>query len=136
MVHLIIDQSLEQVLQQINQVLEKDMAVATTPLSTTDEGTAIYIIAQDRPHALPEEHSAIKKHLSPPAMRPPYPIHITRREREVLQLIEQGYTTREISEMLFRSKHTIDTHRKNLLGKLEAKNAVELINNARAWAIL
>lgn len=134
MVHLIIDQPMEKVLRHITQALEKDFQFTTAQVAEEDDSQSIFIISQERPHVLPQTET-IKKPQQP-AMRPPYPVRITQREREVLQLIEQGYTTREISDKLFRSKHTIDTHRKNLLGKLEAKNAVELINNARAWAIL
>ena len=59
------------------------------------------------------------------------PLLVTERELEVLGLIEQGLSTYEIADTLCRSKHTIDTHRKHLLSKFQAKNAVDLINKAR-----
>lgn len=49
------------------------------------------------------------------------------REIEVLQLICQGLSTTEISKKLFLSKHTIDTHRANLLAKTECKNTPDLV---------
>jgi DNA-binding NarL/FixJ family response regulator len=52
------------------------------------------------------------------------------REREVLDCIASGLTTHEIGEKLFISKNTVETHRKNLLYKLKAKNTAELVNNA------
>jgi DNA-binding NarL/FixJ family response regulator len=52
------------------------------------------------------------------------------REREVLDCIASGLTTYEIGDKLFISKNTVETHRKNLLYKLKAKNTAELINNA------
>lgn len=55
---------------------------------------------------------------------------ITQREREVLKLVVQGKSTNEISEQLFISKHTVDTHRKNLLSKLNVKNTAELVQIA------
>lgn len=52
------------------------------------------------------------------------------RELEVLSCIANGFTTQEIGEKLFISKNTVETHRKNLLYKLKAKNTAELVNNA------
>ncbi|WP_200975902.1 response regulator transcription factor [Echinicola sp. 20G] len=52
------------------------------------------------------------------------------REMEVLSCIANGLTTQEIGEQLFISKNTVETHRKNLLYKLQAKNTAELVNNA------
>jgi DNA-binding NarL/FixJ family response regulator len=55
---------------------------------------------------------------------------LTRREIEVLQLIAEGYTNAEMSEKLFVSTTTIDTHRKHLLAKFRAKNTASLIRLA------
>ncbi len=52
------------------------------------------------------------------------------REREVLDCIASGLTTYEIADKLFISKNTVETHRKNLLYKLKARNTAELVNNA------
>jgi two-component system, NarL family, nitrate/nitrite response regulator NarL len=52
------------------------------------------------------------------------------REKEVLEYIATGLTTQEIAEKLFISKNTVETHRKNLLYKLKARNTAELVNNA------
>lgn len=48
------------------------------------------------------------------------------REREVLQLIAEGYTTDEIAGQLHISTHTVQTHRKHLLEKLELHRTVDL----------
>ena len=55
---------------------------------------------------------------------------LTRREKEVLELIADGLTNNEIAEKLFISTTTVDTHRKNLLAKFEAKNVASLIKMA------
>jgi DNA-binding NarL/FixJ family response regulator len=55
---------------------------------------------------------------------------ITRREKEVLELIADGMTNNEIAQKLFISTTTVDTHRKNLLAKFEAKNIAALIKVA------
>lgn len=52
---------------------------------------------------------------------------LTRREIEVLQLIAEGLTNAEMAEKLFVSVTTIDTHRKNLLAKFNAKNTAALV---------
>lgn len=55
---------------------------------------------------------------------------LTRREKEVLELIAEGMTNHEIAEKLFISPTTVDTHRKNLMLKFQAKNVAALINLA------
>jgi DNA-binding NarL/FixJ family response regulator len=51
---------------------------------------------------------------------------LTKREREILGLIAQGLTDKEIAEKVFLSPLTATTHRKNILSKLGLKNKVEL----------
>ncbi|MFZ4861921.1 LuxR C-terminal-related transcriptional regulator [Sphingobacterium sp. Mn56C] len=53
---------------------------------------------------------------------------LTVREREIVDLIQEGHDTRQIAERLISSKHTISTHRKNILKKTKAKNFVDLIS--------
>jgi DNA-binding CsgD family transcriptional regulator len=55
---------------------------------------------------------------------------ITPREKAVLALLSKGFSSKEIASMLSISSHTAESHRKNLLGKFEAKNAAELIKKA------
>lgn len=55
---------------------------------------------------------------------------ITEREHEVLKLIVQGFTSQEMAEALKISPRTIETHRSNLLKKLEVKNTADLVRLA------
>ncbi|MFS4429261.1 response regulator transcription factor [Chryseobacterium sp. GVT01B] len=55
---------------------------------------------------------------------------LTKREKQILQMVAQGKTSNVIAEELFLSPLTVDTHRKNLLQKFHAKNSTELINLA------
>jgi Response regulator containing a CheY-like receiver domain and an HTH DNA-binding domain len=55
---------------------------------------------------------------------------LTRREIEVLKYISDGFTNPEIAEKLFISPLTVDSHRKNLILKLNAKNTASLITIA------
>ncbi len=61
---------------------------------------------------------------------------LTRREREVLELISEGLTNSEIGEKIFVSTLTVDTHRKNLLVKLGARNSAALIRIALQLGLL
>ena len=57
-------------------------------------------------------------------------ITLTKREKEVLRLIAEEYTTQEIADELFLSKHTIESYRKNLIAKLNVKNLAGLTKYA------
>ncbi len=54
-------------------------------------------------------------------------LDITTREQEVLEALFHGNSTKEISQQLNLSPNTIDTHRKNLLSKFDARNSLHLI---------
>jgi len=55
---------------------------------------------------------------------------LTKREKEILQLISEGLTNNQIAEKLFISQLTVDSHRKNLLTKLNVNNTASLIKLA------
>ena len=61
---------------------------------------------------------------------------ITRREKEILRLIAEGFTNPEIAEKLFVSSSTVDSHRKNLLAKLNVKNTASLVKFAMDHALI
>ncbi len=60
---------------------------------------------------------------------------LTEREYEVLALIADEYTNLQISEKLFLSPRTVDTHRRNIMQKLNAKNTAGLVKYAIAHNI-
>ncbi len=55
---------------------------------------------------------------------------LTRREKEVLKLIIDEFTTKEIAEKLFISAATVETHRLHLLNKMGARNTAGLVKTA------
>ncbi len=61
---------------------------------------------------------------------------ITKRESEILKLIAEGLTNHEIAEQLFISTFTVDSHRKNLLLKFNAKNTAALVKVAISKGII
>jgi len=52
------------------------------------------------------------------------------REKEILQHIADGYTTKEIADKVYRNEETVKTYRKNLLIKLDAKNTSQMVKKA------
>ncbi|MGN6566949.1 MAG: response regulator [Flavipsychrobacter sp.] len=61
---------------------------------------------------------------------------LTRREKDVLKLLAENFTSQEIADKLFLSKRTIDSHRLNLLLKLEVKNTAALIKKCIDMGLL
>lgn len=55
---------------------------------------------------------------------------LTKREKEILQLVVQGFTSKQMAGQLNLSQRTIDHHRSNLLRKFNRKNSVDLVNYA------
>jgi DNA-binding CsgD family transcriptional regulator len=58
-------------------------------------------------------------------------IKLTPREKDVLKLAADGLNNKEIADALNLSRHTIETHRKNIRVKLKVRNAAELVTFAR-----
>ncbi len=52
---------------------------------------------------------------------------LSKREREIAELLCNNKTSEQISHLLFISKHTVDTHRRKILQKLNIKNTTELL---------
>ncbi|MFL5745743.1 MAG: response regulator transcription factor [Niastella sp.] len=56
--------------------------------------------------------------------------HLTGRELEVIRLIEQEYSNKQIAERLFISERTVETHRKNIFRKTKTNSVIGLIKYA------
>lgn len=61
---------------------------------------------------------------------------ITRREKEILQLIGRGLTTMQIADQLFISTHTVESHRKNLMEKFGVNNTTTVVKLATEYKLL
>jgi DNA-binding NarL/FixJ family response regulator len=64
------------------------------------------------------------------------PESISDRERDVLQLLALGYTNHEIAKMLYISVRTVDTHRANIMRKLDLHSRAELVMFALANGLI
>lgn len=63
-------------------------------------------------------------------------IRLTRRETEILRLVNKGMFSKEISESLSISVHTVNNHRQNILQKMKTDNVIEAIHYARKSGLL
>ena len=55
---------------------------------------------------------------------------VTKREREIIHLMAEGFSTKEVAQELHISFHAVESHRKNLLLKLKARNMVHMVAKA------
>jgi DNA-binding NarL/FixJ family response regulator len=90
---------------------------------------AIQTVMQHKQYLTAEISETIKDNNSNKPM-------ITRREKEILQLIAEGLTSSEIGKKLFISTTTVDTHRKHLLEKFKVNNTAILIKNATQLGLI
>lgn len=79
-------------------------------------------------------NSMHQKAKAPEPVRPR--VQLTRREKDILRLILEERTTQEIADSLFISQNTVETHRKNLMSKLGARNLAGLVRYAIEQGLL
>lgn len=84
---------------------------------------------------LKEKESDIKKIIDTPSDAI-LKSQLTDREIEILSMIAQGYSNKEIGDKLFISHRTVDTHRTNLMKKLEVNNIAGLIKKSYELKII
>lgn len=63
-------------------------------------------------------------------------ITFSKRETEIVRLLADGLSTQETADRLFLSYYTVETHRKNLLNKLNLRNTAELVKYAAHLGLL
>lgn len=63
-------------------------------------------------------------------------LRLSKREQEILVLISKGLTSQRIGNALFISKYTVETHRKNILRKLDFNSSTELVKFAIQQGLL
>jgi DNA-binding NarL/FixJ family response regulator len=77
---------------------------------------------------LDQENDAKNREKRKAKERPRY--NLTNREKQILKLIYEGHTSKQIAEKLYISKRTVESHRANILHKTNSRNTAELIRFA------
>lgn len=109
----------------IRRMLEAGVAGYVTKNADKEELVqVIRKVARGEKHFSDEVTSQLMNNFSAPNRNPSDTL--TKREKEILKLIAQGLTDKEIAEKVFLSALTVITHRKNILSKLGLKNKVEI----------
>lgn len=94
--------------------------------------TAIKVIMDGGQFWSPEVNKILLRKIEPETTA----ANITEREMEVLKLMINEMSSREIAEKLFISERTVETHRKNLFRKTNSSNVVGLIKYAHAHGLV
>jgi two-component system, NarL family, response regulator NreC len=91
---------------------------------------AVQVVAQGRPFFSPQIAQALLndyvKTLQQRGMQDSYEL-LTDREKEVLQLLAEGKSNKEVATILDLSTYTVETHRTNLMHKLNLHNTAEIV---------
>ena len=93
--------------------------------------SAVRIVMDGKNYFSPEVSATLLQTFTQ-AQRPPASglDALTPRETEVLRLIAQEFSNQQIAEKLFISVRTVDTHRRNILEKIQAKNTAGMVKYA------
>ncbi|HEX5152376.1 MAG TPA: response regulator transcription factor [Parafilimonas sp.] len=98
---------------------------------------AIDKVMHDEKYISPEISNNLFTHLNDRNISTPgNEVHLTTREIEIIRYIAEGFTNHEIADKLFLSHVTVDTHRKNILAKLQLKNTASLVKYAADHKLL
>lgn len=93
--------------------------------------TAMESLALGNKYFAPEVTQAVMDSFNPSVQKTGLEkVRLTKRELEVLQLVSQELTTQEIADKLFVSQSTVITHRKNIMFKLDVRNAAGMVRLA------
>jgi DNA-binding NarL/FixJ family response regulator len=84
--------------------------------------TALTTVAEGGTYVDPRLHSALLSRRATQTQK-----SLSKREREIMELLSQGLTGEQVAEKLFLSPETIKTHIRNAMGKLEANTRVHAI---------
>jgi two-component system response regulator NreC len=98
---------------------------------------AIYAVWRGELYVHPAMTRALLKDVNPTLTADETPVErLTPRETEVLRLIAEGYTNRQVADLLTISIRTVESHRANVMGKLHLNSRVELVRYARRHSLL
>lgn len=64
------------------------------------------------------------------------PVRLTKRELEILSLIVEGHSSKQVADLLFVSKRTVDFHLDNIYAKLQVNNRMQALQRASKMGLL
>jgi DNA-binding NarL/FixJ family response regulator len=103
-------------------------------LLKADAGTllveAVEHLAQHKPYFTPKVSELVLSGFLNPADQGKESSQLTPRERQIVQLVAEGKTSKEVAERLKVSVHTVETHRTNIMRKLSLHTVGELVRYA------
>jgi len=123
-------------------IVSKMLKVGADAFVNKDTGKSELLIAiskvmNDEKYISPLISQNLFSHLNDRTISPtPNNKHLTPREIEIIGYIAEGLTNVEIAAKLFLSTSTVDTHRKNILTKLQLKNTAALVRYAAEHNLL
>ena len=64
------------------------------------------------------------------------PVQLTKRELEILSFVVEGHSSKQVADLLFISKRTVDFHLDNIYGKLQVRNKMQALQRATRLGLL
>ncbi len=105
----------------------------------TDQKTLITAIEQihsGTPYVEPKLNELLLKDMTKANIKSTKMSHLTKREKEILQLIAAELTSQEIADKLLLSLRTVESHRISMIQKLGVKNSIGLVKVAMQLGLL
>lgn len=97
---------------------------------------AIDFVLEDKVFMSDAANEKLLEHYKSSFEKEPISIVLTRREKEILDLLDQGMNGPQIAKELSISSYTIETHRKNLMQKLNSNTTQMLLKTARQYHLI
>jgi len=120
-------------------VIDHSVEIYAAMVAAVFAGLGIWLgVRMTRPRGKAAAQTAIEA--APPAFAPDQSrrddLGITRREMEILELVAQGMTNREIAEKLFVSENTVKTHCSRAFDKLGARRRTQAVQMGKKFGLL
>lgn len=123
--------TMHQSMKQIKKALEKGaQGYILKDAHKSELIEAITTTSQGKSYFHPKISDQIFDYLRGKKTGPKNDLELSEREIEIIQCVAEGNNSREIAEKLFISEHTVKTHRRNIMYKLNVKTSAELIRLA------
>ena len=110
-----------------SKLLELEEGIETVLQNNTFMGKGVQVTTRPHLASMQKNNKHSEHYMDAFMMRH----HLTKREQEILKLITQAFSNKQIAKMLFISDQTVSVHRKNIMRKLGVSNTVSLVKMAQ-----